>query len=89
MILLNEYLIGKVPSILHETEELLFSLPETIESITYGHAKKCVKLSLFYLTIFIKGLVLSHLDKLEVFRWVGIAHRLWLICSCAVMKDTS
>ena len=32
---------------------------------------------------------LSYFDKLRVFRWVRIAHPLWLICSCFVMKETS
>ena len=46
-------LIGKVPSILHVTEEMLISLPKSIEIIPYGLVRKCVKLSLFYLTIFV------------------------------------
>ena len=45
--------MGKVPSILHVTKEMLISLPKSIEIILYCHARKCVKLSPFYLTIFI------------------------------------
>ena len=32
-------------------EEMLFSLPKSIEIIPYDHVRKCVKLSLFYMTI--------------------------------------
>ena len=30
----------------------------------------------------------NYFDHLSVFQWVRIAHRLWLICSCSVMKET-
>ena len=60
---------------------MLFHFPKTLEIILYGLFRKCVKLSPFYLAIFINDLVLTYLDKLWIFRWVRIAHRLWLICS--------
>ena len=34
-------------------------------------------------------MILSYVDKLWVFRWVRIAHPLWLICFWFVIKDIS
>ena len=47
MIQLNGHFIGKVPSVLQVKEDIIFfSLPESIETISYVHVRKCVRLSL-------------------------------------------
>ena len=75
------------PSSLHVTEEMLFSLPKSIEIIPYGHVE-CVNSHFLPDNIFIRfGTKLFR--QSWVFRWVRIAHRLWLICSWSVMKETS
>ena len=73
----------------HVTKEMLFfSLPKNIEIIPYGHVEKCVKLSLFYLTIFIRFGSKLFRQIVCIPLGTNCAPRV-PICSCSVVKETS
>ena len=89
MIYLNGHFIGKFLSILHVTEVFLFSIPKKKRNyIWWLHQKVCEALTFQLDNNYIR-FGTKYLDKLWVFRWVRIAHCLWLIYSCSVMKGTS
>ena len=62
MIELKELFKGNALFILHVIIEMLSSHLKDIKSTHYGHAKTCVKLSLFFWLIFIQDLALSYTD---------------------------
>ena len=66
---------------MHVTVEKLFSLPKSIEIYLMVVSEN---LTIFYIRFDTKLF-----RQIVGIRWIRIAHCLWLIYSCSVMKETS